>query len=548
MSITESLTLKQRFVILVAGTFLGFAVLGAFAFQTLSQLKVNGPLYERIVQGKDLIADIMPPPNYIIESYLVSLQLNEALPDEVEALISRLSQLKSEYEQRHTFWLEQNLETELQSMFLTEAHQPTMRFYSIAEDRFIPAIRAGNREQAKQALAEMRSEYLTHRQAIDEVVKYTTKRNEQVEESARDAIASATFWMLLILAASMGVAVALSLMISARVIRQLGGEPDYAAGIAHQIAKGDLTARIEIRSGDSESLMASLRNMQDALRTMIDRINSQSEHLGSAAEELSAVTQQSSVTLARQHSETDQLVTAMHQMTAAVQEVASSAAQAANATNRASEEAETGKSIVGKVRDSIRDLAKEVDAASEVIKRLESDSASIGTVVDVINSIAEQTNLLALNAAIEAARAGEQGRGFAVVADEVRTLASRTQESTKEIQAMVQRLQRGTGETVAVMQRGREAAHASVDLAQRAGTTLDQISHAVHTINDMSTQIATATEEQSAVAAEVNNNVMNISRASDQTTSSSEQIATASHELARLASEMQSQVEGFRLR
>jgi len=200
------------------------------------------------------------------------------------------------------------------------------------------------------------------------------------------------------------------------------------------------------------------------------------------------------------------------------------------------------------VHTAICDLTKEVDSAAEVIQRLESDSANIGTVVDVINGIAEQTNLLALNAAIEAARAGEQGRGFAVVADEVRTLASRTQQSTKEIRSMIQRLQSGTGETVAVMHRGREAAHTSVDLAKRAGASLEQIARAVHIINDMNTHIATATEEQSAVAAEVNNNVVNISRDSEQSTASSEQTATASHELARLAAEMQSLVEGFRLR
>jgi methyl-accepting chemotaxis protein len=346
----------------------------------------------------------------------------------------------------------------------------------------------------------------------------------------------------------MGTAITLSWLISRRVLRELGGEPGYAAAVAQQIAKGDLTAQIEIRSGDSDSLLAALRGMQDDLRTMIERINSQAANLGAAADELSTVTQTSSTTLARQHSETDQLVTAMLQMTSAVQEVASSAAQAAGATQQASQEAETGKTVVGQVHEAICDLTKEVDSAAEVIKRLESDSANIGTVVDVINGIAEQTNLLALNAAIEAARAGEQGRGFAVVADEVRTLASRTQQSTKEIQAMVQRLQSGTSETVAVMQRGREAAHTSVDLARRAGGSLDEISRAVHTINDMNTHFATATEEQSAVAAEVNNNVLNISRASDQSTSNSEQTAAASHQLARLAGEMQSQVERFRLR
>ena len=543
-----SLSLKQRFAVVVMSAFLGFALFGGFTFHTLNELKVNGPFYQRIVQGKDLIADILPPPEYIIETYLVSLQLYSAAPDEISGLEAQLHKLKTNYDLRHAFWLEQSLESELRETFLTQAHQPAATFFDIAERTYLPAIRSGDRAQATQALDEMRHAYQTHRTAIDKVVELSIQRNLDDEASARDKITSSTLWMIVILAASMGTAITLSLVISQRVLRQLGGEPGYAAGIAQQIAQGDLTARIEIRAGDTDSLLAALRNMQDGLRKMIERINAQAEHLGAAAEELSTVTQHTSTNLARQHSETDQLVTAMHQMTSAVQEVASSAAQAANATQQASQEAETGKGVVDKVHTAICDLTKEVDSAAEVIKRLESDSANIGSVVDVINGIAEQTNLLALNAAIEAARAGEQGRGFAVVADEVRTLASRTQQSTKEIQAMVQRLQSGTGETVAVMQRGREAAHTSVNLAKRAGTSLEHIARAVHTINDMNTHIATATEQQSAVAAEVNNNVLNISRASEQSTTNSEQTASASHELARLASEMQSLVEGFRLR
>ena len=543
-----SLSLKQRFAVVVVSAFLGFALFGGFTFHTLNELKVNGPFYQRIVQGKDLIADILPPPEYIIETYLVSLQLYSAAPDEISGLEAQLHKLKADYDLRHAFWLEQSLESELRETFLTQAHQPAATFFDIAERTYLPAIRSGDRAQATQALDEMRHAYQTHRTAIDKVVELSIQRNLDDEASARDKITSSTLWMIVILAASMGTAITLSLVISQRVLRQLGGEPGYAAGIAQQIAQGDLTARIEIRAGDTDSLLAALRNMQDGLRKMIERINAQAEHLGAAAEELSTVTQHTSTNLARQHSETDQLATAMHQMTSAVQEVASSAAQAANATQQASQEAETGKGVVDKVHTAICDLTKEVDSAAEVIKRLESDSANIGSVVDVINGIAEQTNLLALNAAIEAARAGEQGRGFAVVADEVRTLASRTQQSTKEIQAMVQRLQSGTGETVAVMQRGREAAHTSVNLAKRAGTSLEHIARAVHTINDMNTHIATATEQQSAVAAEVNNNVLNISRASEQSTTNSEQTASASHELARLASEMQSLVEGFRLR
>ncbi|MBI2779856.1 MAG: PAS domain-containing protein [Gammaproteobacteria bacterium] len=260
-------------------------------------------------------------------------------------------------------------------------------------------------------------------------------------------------------------------------------------------------------------LQLAITMLQARLRTAMGRITDPAAQLAAAAEQLTAVTQGTR----QQQLEIDQVATAMNEMSATVHDVARNAGQAASAARNADAEAQKGKRVVGDNIDAIDALAAEVERAAQVIQKLEAESGSIGTVVDVIKSIAEQTNLLALNAAIEAARAGEQGRGFAVVADEVRTLASRTQQSTQEIQQMIQRLQSGASEAAKVMVQGRSQAQDAVKQAAQAGESLESITRAVANITDMNTQITSAAEEQSAVSEEINRNIVNISQIGNQT-------------------------------
>ena len=316
---------------------------------------------------------------------------------------------------------------------------------------------------------------------------------------------------------------------------------------AERIAAGDLSHDIKTERRDElGQLQRSMQGMTVSLRELIGGISKGVTQIASAAEELSAVTEQTSAGVNSQRVETDQVATAMNEMTATVQEVSRNAEEASNAAAAADKEARAGEKVIGEAIDQIELLAVEVDNSNKAMNHLKEESEKIGGVLDVIKAVAQQTNLLALNAAIEAARAGEAGRGFAVVADEVRSLAQRTQKSTEEIEGLITSLQSGTQEVSTVMESSRVLTDSSVELTRRAVTSLESITRTVSTIQSMNQQIAAAAEQQSAVAEEINRSVLNVRDISEQTAGASEETAASSVELARLGNELQVMVSHFR--
>ena len=296
---------------------------------------------------------------------------------------------------------------------------------------------------------------------------------------------------------------------------------------------------------DVSQIRLSIRMLTAKLRTVVKRIEQSTQELSAQAQSSSDIVVASNVNINQQQQELEMVATAVNEMTAAVQEVAQNTGNAAQAAQDAAKASQQGALTITDAIGIIDSLDSHVSKASVSISQLKSDSENIGGVLEVIRSIAEQTNLLALNAAIEAARAGEQGRGFAVVADEVRTLASRSHDATQEIQDMIERLQQGVATAFTNMEAVSKRAAEGVEQVEESAEALAEISGSVSIINDMNTQIAAATEEQSSVANEVSRNIEHIHELSNQTTQSGQQTQQTSENLSKLAMELQNMVEQF---
>lgn len=330
--------------------------------------------------------------------------------------------------------------------------------------------------------------------------------------------------------------------------RRVGGALLRLSGDAIRVAEGDLNTSLDARStGEFGVLSHAFGQMVARLREVVHNVVHSSRQLSVSAEQLTSTTRSTLENIKQQELHTAEVATAITQMAATVQDVARHSAQTAEAAHKADSSAASGREVVEQMMSTIQQLSGDIGKAAEVVQALAADTSSIGSILDVIRSIADQTNLLALNAAIEAARAGEQGRGFAVVADEVRNLAKRTQDSTQEIQDMILRLQEGAKQAVDVMDQSRSQAEAGSRQADNAGHALESITHANRVISDMAVQIASAAEEQAVVAHDISLRIEQIRELASHNAAGSDQVSIASEGVARLAEGLNAQVSHFNL-
>ncbi|ERO64458.1 HAMP domain-containing protein [Pseudomonas sp. MC042] len=413
------------------------------------------------------------------------------------------------------------------------------------ESQLIELSRNGQLE-AMQAL--LNEQLMDSAEAINSTLNRLLEINTRYSTAAAEEAARQYHNAFDLVVALLVLASGLTLLFAWLLTRSITQPIAKALEAAEEIAEGNLARPVQVDGNDEAGrLLRAMAKMQENLRTTLQRISGSATQLASAAEELNSVTEESARGLTQQNNEIEQAATAVTEMTSAVEEVARNAVSTSEASKNATASAGDGRDLVQETVAAIERMSSDVQDTASLVGDLANQSRDIGKVLDVIRGLADQTNLLALNAAIEAARAGEAGRGFAVVADEVRALAHRTQQSTSEIERMIGSIQNGTEQAVDSMRNSTERAESTLNIARGAGLSLDTINSAIIQINERNLVIASAAEEQAQVAREVDCNLVNIRDLSVQSATGAHQTSAASNELASLAVDLNGLVARFRL-
>ena len=524
----------------------GIIVLLVSIMVTTERIKVNGPVYKEIVNGKDLVADILPPPEYIIEAYLVVLQaLEEKDISKVPAYQERFKQLRSDYDERQNYWDKELPPGRIRNLLLEQSHKPAFLFFETATNKYFPALAAGRHMEAEKLLDDiLKPSYGAHRKVIDEIVILSNAANSGIEKRAAD-----------MLHISKIVTVTISIIFSAIVltifyfiIRSITRQLNKAISIANRLAEGDLTVDIEVMSKDETGqFLTALKNMVERLNLLIEGVKSAVNNVSSSAEELCDLSVQMATGVGEVSAQTGTVAAASEEMASTSIEIAKSCNKAAEGSQHANESVTTGASIVQQSVAVMNRIAERVKESAKTVESLGERSDQIGAIIGTIEDIADQTNLLALNAAIEAARAGEQGRGFAVVADEVRALAERTTKATREIGVMIKAIQSETKGAVSAMEDGVKEVMKGTDEAAKSSQALQDILDQINSVTMQVSLMATAAEQQTAATHDITNNIQQITQVVQDTSYSIQDSANASIHLFGHVEELQRLISQFTL-
>jgi len=492
----RNLSLKALIVLMIGILQTGFILFGFVTVSVIEQLRVNGPLYHDVVRGKDLVADILPPPAYIIEANLIAHEMViDPSKESIARGKARLAKLEDEFNQRIDFWRGEPLEDGTQKIMQGQAAQNAHTFFSIANEKFLPALEAGDAAASRAALAKMKSAYQAHRDAIDQIVDQATQQNLATEHEAEAQTVTARHELLAIfLISSVGCLVA-SLLMAQRLFTQIGGEPAYAAQIVKRLSTGDLTTPIVTRSS-GDSLLTDMRHMTTQITDVVQGIHDTNREVGQSIFHISTVSREISQMSADQQRESSSVSASTEGLRSILNSVQGLAENAQDKTRSVENLAQAGMQSVTDIISAMSNAVTQVGSTEQSVRELVAATAEINSIVQSIKDIASQTNLLALNAAIEAARAGEQGRGFAVVADEVRKLATRTADATAQINQIVSGLNDKVEGTLNTMG---QVAQVVTDVQLRAeknGESMQGIAQQAQESSESSQNIAEASRQQ----------------------------------------------------
>lgn len=542
-------SIAHKLMMLVLLFIIGIGVIGLAAWRTIAIVKVGGPIYDGIAQNKDLIADILPPPEFIIEAHLGAHLLGDTDdPSARSEIISTIARLQVEFETRRAFWQQNLPEGEMKSALTTDSYEPAAEFFRALNDHFIPAVRAGETAKAREILGgPMLASFNRHRAAIDRCVEIASRQSKEGEAAAAATLNSRFLVLAGIATATAIFVVALGWMIAHSIVAPIRR---MAQGVS-SIGEGgqmDLTKRIDTGTKDELAVLSDrLNTILATLNGIIAEVSRSARSVGQGCGEIVESSEQVARAIDSQSRQTESVSSAVLEANQSIAEVAEKTREAAGLSAKAGKDAQGGGDVVARSLEHMRSISEMVGASSKNIADLGARSDEIGRIIEVINDIADQTNLLALNAAIEAARAGEHGRGFAVVADEVRKLADRTTKATGEVGSSIKAIQSGTSSAVERMKLVSDRVGTGVQLAETAGSALSTICRGSGTVASMIESIASATEEQTSASEEIGRNVTLIAQAGQECTEGARRAASVADELRRRTDALEKLVAGFKV-
>ncbi len=511
---------RTKFMVLIGGVILASCGFGLFTSRIVDRVKVGGPLYGHIVMGKDLIADILPPPEYILESYLTAMQLvGEKSERERGVLEGKIAQLRKDFEDRHAYWSKELPAGEMRDSLLIKAADPARKFFDLAATKMLPLLEAGKSEEASALLnGEMRESYRLHRAAIDEVVQLASEFAKTTEQGSTEELSSS---LTMLSASALGAVlslVGLCALIARSVTKPLNQLEVRMRDIAE--GEGDLTKRVGVMNRDEIGMVA------ESFNVFVGKIERLVEEVKAGAKEIDAGGVQiasSSQSLAQGASEQ---ASSLQQISASLEEISGQTQQSAENARQASTLADDNKKAADRGQHEMAEMSK---AVSEI----KQSSGEISKIIRVIDEIAFQTNLLALNAAVEAARAGEAGKGFAVVAEEVRNLAHRSAEAAKSTSVMIE-------DSVKRSERG-------VQIAVRVGGALEEIASCTGKVSALLAEIASASNEQSVGISQINQGVSQLDQVTQQNAGNSQELASSAEEMSSQVAQLSGLVDHFKV-
>lgn len=543
------LTIKTQFLILLAGLLLAFTAYFLYLKSGINRVRVNGAIYREIVLQKDLIADILPPPEYIIESSLTVHEMIDALETGDQAAVSTaetaLMSLKQSFLARESFW-KQTLPPGPIRDHMNAAAQHAHEFFALVEGPLRAAAQAGDIETAQRLTRhDVKAAYLKHRAEIDQVVVLANQQSQELETTAEHQVVAVSTWLLL-----MGVVLVLVLTTIVTLImrRSIFRPLELTEALLHAIGEGRLNNHIDTDRQDEIGAMwrvldATQARLSNTVRGVLDNAG----RLTQAASALASGSSQIERAAQEQADAAGGVAATIEEIKVSIDSIGDHAAEARSVSARSGDTSQRGSAVIQDVAGKMQRIATSVETASRTIQALGSEAEQISSVVQVIREIADQTNLLALNAAIEAARAGEQGRGFAVVADEVRKLAERTSQSTGEISQTIARIQHGAREAVQSMQDGVVEVTAGVDLASQAAHSVQDIQADAHRVDLAINDISLALQEQGSASGDIARRIERIASMADQSKLAVSDAVGAIRQLDQLASQLKQSVRSFQV-